>query len=519
MFQYPGSIHDRPEALLGLVGSFWSEIYEDRERLAEYMFARAQLNLQSFRNLQEAAAALSRQQTPLLHTERWQQLTLRESETNSSVASLLRYGDGTVYGLQPASGRLYHYGVPSQEYNYAYPLPAGLTDVRFICNLLSDPSRVLVKDVDFYIDTSRQGIFFRSNPFADPLISVAEEFTGDQVTDRLASLWLFQSRWDWQFLDTHWGYVLGLTGPPTTTYRDFLNSIFDGLVLGGNKAQVEQALSAVLDAPLCRYQGEVVQDIVETDNERLTITNRAIYKAPRNSESMVNVGDRLSLGQQLCDTLQIYELTHGTVPEALRALTLAGGFLVGGYRHGISFANRIVPLKVSTDAQGYTRAEFEVGGLPEDVRKFWDHVHTQGIASGETFAQLLDQRDNPTGQPAAGNLPATINPLEFLVQNLLRNNVFVAVLRTSQQGRQALPLTMLEAIRRILPPQTALILVLQLDLPGESIILEGPGDATTPGYTESLQFHLGLPTFGDTVSPSLITESLSFRIAGDGCIS
>ncbi len=105
--------------------------------------------------------------------------------------------------------------------------------------------------------------------------------------------------------------------------------------------------------------------------------------------------------------------------------------------------------------------EFPLYGNPDRVAEFWDEVHARGVAQGKTLAQLLDQRplELQTGQPLAGALPATINPLEFLLANFFRGNAIAVALRPQSFGADALALSVLRLLRRMLSPYETVLLV------------------------------------------------------------
>lgn len=79
-----------------------------------------------------------------------------------------------------------------------------------------------------------------------------------------------------------------------------------------------------------------------------------------------------------------------------------------------------------------------------------------------TLAHLLDKRRQPDGEPRPDNLPAEINPLRFLVENVLRNNVFVVRINVSALGQNRLGLYNIRHLRQVIPPQTAMIVVFEL---------------------------------------------------------
>src|ERR1700739_3126216 len=133
-YQYSSSDFDRPEFLLSLLGSYWSRIYGGSDQFLSLVTARAQLEKQAFVNTQELFAGISRRQVPVLHTENWQLLTLKESQRNSRLLAL---GGPAVLGFDPVTGFEYSLGQPFQPVGFEYPLPATLVDVGYIFNRIT----------------------------------------------------------------------------------------------------------------------------------------------------------------------------------------------------------------------------------------------------------------------------------------------------------------------------------------------------------------------------------------------
>lgn len=212
---------------------------------------------------------------------------------------------------------------------------------------------------------------------------------------------------------------------------------------------------------------------------------------------------------------------------------------------------------------GYTMLRFPVGGFPADVDKFFDEIHARGIASAQqgeipcfsnpvvyatfaalpaaglsgrvyrtqddsryyewvpgfsgatgqyveitrlpvvkkmgTLAHLLDRRNNPDGEPTAVHLPKTINPLRFLVENVLRNNVFVVRIDVTALGQSRLGLYNVRHLRQILPPHTAMIVVFELTAKSDRINAE-------TAIREAVGVFTGIDPVADTIDDSFIVD-------------
>ena len=85
------------------------------------------------------------------------------------------------------------------------------------------------------------------------------------------------------------------------------------------------------------------------------------------------------------------------------------------------------------------------------------------------MAHILDRRTNPVGEPQPDDLPTTINPLEFLVKNVLRNNAVIAAVNVSTLGKNHLGLYNIRHVRQLLPPGSGLFLIYTLSSKNDRI--------------------------------------------------
>lgn len=505
---YPASDLDRPEVLLQLLGSFWANSYGNGTALVQDLLsARAQLDAQAHLQFLELLAAMARLTVPVFQREQWFLLTLRDSERGQH--NLPRYDATYTYAASAAI----QYGVPVST-QPTWPLPPSLAEVPLLLNRLTDSSRTLVLGVDY---TVADGVIaFREDPFQDPLIAQRAIFAGNTAVDREAALWVYRGGQDWDTIYRQFGYVLGLRLRSSAGYRELVNAIYDGLTEGTTQRCVEQLLAAIADVPLVKTTGEVVQHLVRDRQYQWVITDQVAYRHALTTTLAVAVGDVLQAGQFLSTAVRVDEFHRGLVPDGLRALAVSRHLLTAGYYQDLVFENKIVPWQITTDSDGYTRLAFEVQGMPTDVAKFWDDVHAAGRAAGQTLAQLLDQRPVKTGEPTALALPATVNPVEFLVSQTLRNNAALVRLRPREFGAQALGLNQLVTLRRLVPPHTLLLFLLELFERESPVTVEEPGDATRPGVTERSSATVG--TRGrETVSPSLVSERATARAIQGRC--
>lgn len=511
-YAYPASDLDRPGNLLAVAGSFWSTTYQGMDFVADIFAARAQLAAQAHLDLLDLIAATSRFTVPLYHRENWTFLTFLQSEVNTTAA-VAEYaaGNAQVYG----SGNGLKYGVGQAARGFAVPCPGDLRDCKLVLNRVTAPSLMLVKDIDFWLHEG--SIIFREDPFLNTLVPTQELFQSNEVVDRRAGLWLYHGDYDWSTTYEQFGYALKLRMASSEGYRSLVNALLDAITEGTTAETLYQAWAAITGVPLTRENGEQVVEIAQDARQLCVITDRTVYQYPLGSTAIVQVGDTLHAGDPLVDTLRFFEFHRGQTPAAteLSGLVLGPGLLANGYLGELVFENKEVPLIVEENVDGHTKVSFAISGAPLDVDRFWEDVHAQGIRAGQTLAQLLDRRPDPQGEPSADSLPATINPLAFLCANFLRHHAYLVRLRAGYLGTTALGLYTAEQLRKIIPPETVLIIVVELEHAEEPIIMDGPGDATRPGYVEQVS---GFPCMvvSETIDGStMISERLRlYQIRG-----
>ena len=508
---------DEREKLRASLGSFWSEIFTDEAVLTSLLHARAQLDAQTQLDFMELLSSISRLNVPVFHTDNWFLLTLRQSDKDNTALRLPKF-DGTYTFGDPVT--LSFDDVLETPF-HAWAVPPDLKQAPAILNRIVAASLTLTHGVDYLL---QDGVLvFRNDPFENPYVPVRGIYENSAVIDRELQLWVYRGQFDWRHIAEQFGYVIGLKLPSSEPYKRLVNAVLDGITEGPSRRSVLNVLSAVCDVPLVLETQETVETIDTDSRAQWVVTDKHAYEIHPDAAVIVNSGDVLSQGDPLCDTLRLLEFNRGQTPSAdvLRSLGLGKGFLASGYYGDVVFENTTTDWLVtppSPDTGNYTRMEFTVHGAPGDVEKFWDDVHAAGVARGQTLAMLLDTRDEKIDQPTAANLPTTVNPVQFLCENILRVNYGVAVVQSATLGRNALGLHHARILRKIVPPHTALLIYAELELGRDEIIMEGSGDETKPGVSEEFSPFL-CGTFTDEIDPAdLVEETVRFRQIVGQCI-
>ncbi len=481
MNPFPDGRFDSLTLLATTIPSFWTEVYEGRELVLDLLRGFSRVERQIDQTSDELLNSMGRLTCPVYHADFWYPIDLAASDGKSS--SVIRYGDELVYGPQPDTNIVYQFGRPANA-AWEFPLPAALVACYGVTDSPVDAGVLLTPGLEFMIPAAGGKIVFAVDPFKD------DRFMPYLDDDGLLRLRLYLSgvQWDWSYVAKLYGEVAGINGRSSERFKQLVNAVLDASATGSTHRHLLEVLEAVLDSPLARGDESVV-DVSSDYLGPLVLTDERAYRLPPGSTSVVEVGDALLPGQALSNGVSLAEVRQGVLPTGLQYLAAGNGILAAPFGE-LVFANEEVPLEVQTGVSGFTRVSFRLGGWPAVVTSFFDEVHTRGVAAGQTLANYLDLRTSPAAQPTADNLPKTINPLKFLISNLLRANICIINLKPGMVGPDAVGLAALGAIRKVLPPHVAVIVIIDLEATPEEITMDDSGDADAPGVAEAYALSL-----------------------------
>jgi hypothetical protein len=524
-YTYPQDVYDKPANLLALLGSWWAEQYAGSEQMAAVVEAMSATQQQTSQDILELLDSMGRHTVPIYHTDNWYALRISQvSQTLTTDANVIRYDTDLVYDGGAT------YDTPAMARRFSHTLPAALVEIPLIMNNFVSPEIIWAADTHY--SYTANSILFFTDPFADPRIVKQLVYKDGVVVDTIATLWVYRGKWDWDTIYQQYGYVLQLRMQSSAGYRDVLNAVYTAMLNGGAGGNLKQMLSAMTGIPLVRNATETVVEITADSGGQLIITDKAAYRLPVVAEVNVTVGDTVTGGESLTTALQVYELNRRGIIADIPALSLGTGYLASCMYSDLLFANKDVALEViEDDPSGFTKLRWPLGGFPLDVDKFFDDLHARGVEAAlqntdtcdesellehtggiteydsvaissyvrkATLAHLLDTREAAIDEPTVANLPTTINPYRFLIDNVLHKNTTIVILRTAGFSTAGIGLQNLSILRRILPPQHAVIILLEVAIATDSL--------DNSNFSESLASWTGVTPQEDIITTTHIQD-------------
>lgn len=419
MFIYPKTDLDKAETVRSLLGGYWNEVYEGRDQVADIVDARINLWQDAVEVWNEAVDSKSRFTISPLKKKSWVYFPIIK---NKGVATESSFGGGGSYGASAIN-----YGATK---GIAWALPSNIKSVSQIYNRISSPSASLFEGVDYTINSLTGQIIFVRDPFINPKFATRDVIV-DGVTDQEMALWLYRPKIDQRSVQQIFGLPIGLDGESNEYYKNFVNTVYDSLILGMSYGRMVSLFGHALHSPVSNEE-EIVERI-HNSVRKVIITDKNVYQLPYKAEPSVEVGDSLIAGDSLSNALSIRELQRNSDITNINAITLPKGFIDNTFAYDLSFINENTTPTVNT-LNGITEFRFKVGGHPFDVDRFWSEVHSRGLAKGRTIAQGLDQRSEKFGEPDKESLPTTINPLRFLIDEIMPGSITLVTIKVDGIG-------------------------------------------------------------------------------------
>jgi hypothetical protein len=492
------------QGLLNTIGTFWRYYFGDRVLLNDHFRSLGHLQGQAYLDYLTAVAAVSRFDVPVFRPEEWYLLVLRQSDRDT-VANI--YGqEGLTYGYDIRYG-------DTQTEEVLFPLPQDedffgtLAEAPYtIYNRVLYPSKTWTFGLDYDIDRERGLIRFRDDPFQSGYVALREVYDDSgNLVDTEAGIWVYRGQFDINLVYRQWGFVVAERLQSSENYKDFVNALWDGYVFGPSSEAFSAAASAMLGIPIVLEAEEVVEDIVTSSTQLLITTDKHAYTFSPNANPIVAIGDTVLAGEQLADALRVIDLSSNDPDYSdITGLTFGDNFLSGGYFSTLTFENAEVDVEyLGVDEDNKAVVVFRISGFPGDIERFWTLAQQLGKEAGhQTLAELLDTRSNPVGQPLPAFLPATINPLEFVLDNIMKNNLTIVKVRAAALGDEAPGLGLFKYLRDIIMPHTTYIVFVEISADTDTIDLSQAGDDEYAGVEEEIDSFGGVTPDAEVLYPA-----------------
>lgn len=467
--------------LFRALGSFWSQMFAEKDTLKGYTLGQAEELIQRYQDLLEVVNSCSVRDIPVFHRERWSPLRILRSEYNS-IPLIFRPATSTdkaQFGLQTSASHYYQsvtfqFGrpkVPAAEV-YVVKAPKDLRDFPLICNRVLQPSLFLLRDGG--ISLSEGLLYFNTDIFNrsdvvryDVLTSSGEPVTfvdaaGQIQQEQEAVLWLYNGDYDADNLFQSLGYVFDFKLPNDLDYKRMLSSVFGLFVNGPTVRHLKTLAAAFAKTDVVRDPVEVVEEVYSYGDLHVVVTDLNAYRFSSYHALLpeVKVGAKFYAGDLLVDAVEYQDHVTGKQWWSTSFTSGAGSvakypelafppfLFLGGYKSALVFKNSLLTL--SRDSVTGT-ISFPVHGSPADVAEFNRVLN-------------LNQKTIAAKFNLAAGGSQLINPLHFLFDNFFKHNTALLRLNFPTLAAAKELFTIFPILQDNLPPHVYLLFFLEFSL-------------------------------------------------------
>lgn len=479
--KYPAGDVTDGQFLYRSLGSFWTQIFQDKNALKGYTTGMAEELIQSYYSLIETLQQYSVKEIPIFHTTRWKALVIKKSELNK--APFVFETDGAVFGTQPETdifyaNQLFRFGYskqPSNKSAVSFTPNFELKEFSLIANRIISPSLLQIAGIDVVL---KNGTLYFNNDLFDneyiPKVKVIDSYgkivtftdqTGAVLEDEMIVLWIYHAKLDEQALYSNFGTLFDVTLPSTQAYKDVLRALMNLAVEGPTISALVSAFAAFANTPTIIEPVEKIEDIYSDELHTYVITDKNVYKfgvtqelnlAARKGYS-VFAGDTLSQNIKLVDT--VMSPTWWKTEIQSSKLAFASHVFAANNKNQLFFenANRDIVCEI---VDGVRKIRFPAQGRDEDVSAFQDYIN-QPANQTELISKLkLSSTKTST---------KLINPVDFLFENFFKSNTLLVKLDFDSSEQLSNFFKLYPLLQKYLPSHVYLLLYLKLQLPLEDL--------------------------------------------------
>lgn len=471
--KYPTNDVTDGNKLYASLGSFWTQIFQERGTLKGYTLAMAEELVQSYYQLVEILNSYSIRDVPVFNLKKWQPLTIKRSEFNSVPLTFQK--NSAVFGMQPENdrfyaGKVFRFGFPKNTNDnvFSYKPNIPLKKFNVIANRIIDPSFFYINGVDVIVDDF--GVFyFNKNIFDDPRVPKAalvgengtpitfRSLDGVLIEDEFVILWVYHAEVDTSNIYNNFGRLFELNLPSSEGYRRILQALINLFAGGPTILNIKAIMAAFGGVTPVIEPVEQVERIYGDSLYRYVITDKNVYrfKPYQNILKDVVPGSLVYGGDILVDLVQYHDnsTTPGWWEKILITpkLALSSHIFLGNYKHQL-FLPRDVDI-VSLTAQN--NIVFPIAGRSEDVKEFHKHINSTDVKE-KLKTKLGLSSETPV---------VVINPISFVFENVLKNNTALLKFNFNSPEELAYFFELLPLIKDYLPPHVYILFYINLNIP------------------------------------------------------
>ena len=499
-----------PRRFLNYLGSFWSQIFSDKEAILGLTSASSNQLTQLYLDFVDLINETSVFTMPTTRRETLKPIFVYESKISTS-SQLIEFGTGLEFGgtysvqsnnVDPA---LRYGGQARTRLPYFVDVDPSIQSVgNVLLNRLYNPSVTLVAGVDFVFNGN--SVLFKDNPFLNPLIPSRviplDGSSNPSDTDKLIVLWAVNCEIDDLRVHQQYGYIY-FNSPvgDSKLELNIVQQLFKIYAGGPTLGAIDSLICAVAGGAQTTEAKETIEYITSNGVSQVVVTDMSVYTIDPSDtlRSTVVPGAILAAGTPLTNRTSVCDsYTNPNWWMTIPGVSVRDDYCVFDISN-VSFLNIEVPFnstgsKTAMDGRTVLTGNFFLAGDKSDTDTFWSSVAQREVQSDSYVSEMLWKEAGIVNNDGSPNYakPLYLNPLRIFAEKIAGMSFIVVTISSVQFPKIEIALTRL---RDVLPVGTSLLVILQASV-SESISLNNPvqfqqvssptTDGTENGYLQAL---------------------------------
>jgi len=460
------------------LGSFWSSLFDNGAMGSAIGYASSEMLSELYLDVLDTINSSSIYDIPVFKRKNVYPLVISESKINN-YSELPGYGSGGNYGSQNTystyeTNSYLEYGkIARLNFDYIYPISDSVSRLAGVAvNRLFNPSVTLVNDSDFLLRNNK--VFFRKNPFDNDLIpkrTIQDPITGK--IDREIVIWFCEVDQDVFQVYQKYGFIITNAKKSTEQYKSVIQKIFEILSRGSSYESLYSYLSVISGCPVVTEPYETIEDISDTPDGRLVITDKNVYSLDQNinTPNDVFIGATIKAGTPIGDTVKMYDIKKRGWWSDLQSIPLRTGLSTNtsGF---ISFPNAYelgVYAKKQTTSQYSTGLYFTLIGQTKYVDEFWEKLRKKSTNEKNNWGYSLFKKysNSKTDADFVAKKDIFLNPAEIFCEDLFKDNILPIKIKLNNVKNFDIFFKAIDPLEIILPVNCILMLFFDVSLVDE----------------------------------------------------
>lgn len=483
----PGNQATDSVYLFNTLGYFWRRAFNDVKVISGLIQGQVEAAKQAYTQMLQLIDSYSTADIPVFERRNWYPLTIKLSDLDNNT---LLFGEGVHFG-DTVSSQPYKFGttIPANPNTYSVVIGDTVKQAAFLVDQVISPNKTWMPGTDYDIINGR--LFFYANPFTQPNVasSIIYNTDGTPTSDKVMIIWVYNADLDSENLKNNIGFLFGVDVPHNDQGKAILGRAVKLYTNGPTINDIKAVALASLGLPIID-QVSTISDISVVGSNRVITTDTGVYSYPTTYQlkSGITTGAVLKAGDVPVKAVELFDQVNDpnwwqndlgvdiSTPTTRTVIDPTGASSSLTVQSGLApLPLELPPSMMLISSKGALRFQntaslvyldsnnqlvFPVQGRYHDVLNFQQSLKTAGMLA------LVNTQVSPALSPS--HPVNVINPVDLIFKAFLKSASALLRVKFLDTNQLGIFEEFFGVVSEMLPPNILLIVLCDVNMPGET---------------------------------------------------